>query len=112
MKSASGENNEMDDANDLLHPQRAIVELAANFCDAAILETCGTSHRMLCGPLRDAAEVSQPGIPTVMMLVQSLHGIIYHKIEDTREDHLELCFKTFDRLPRKTMAWSQRASLT
>ena len=74
-------------------------------CDAAILETCGVSHRMPSGPLHDAAEVSRAGIPTVMMFVQSLHGISHNKIEDTREEHLELCVKAFDLLARKTMEW-------
>ncbi len=76
-----------------------------DFCDAAILETCGVSHRMPSGPLHDAAEVSRAGIPTVMMFVQSLRGISHNKIEDTREEHLELCVKVFDRLARKTMEW-------
>lgn len=75
------------------------------FCDAAILETCGVSHRMPSGPLHDAAEVSRAGIPTVMMFVQSLHGISHNKIEDTREEHLELCVQAFDRLASKTMVW-------
>jgi hypothetical protein len=47
----------------------------------------------------------------VMMFVQSLHGISHNKIEDTREEHLELCVKAFDRLTRKTMDWIQRDSL-
>jgi N-carbamoyl-L-amino-acid hydrolase len=55
--------------------------------------------------LHDAAEVAAAGIPTVMMFVQSLHGISHNKIEDTREDHLELCVQAFDRLARKTMEW-------
>jgi hydantoinase/carbamoylase family amidase len=80
-------------------------ETLLGFCDAAILETCGVSHRMPSGPLHDAAEVSRAGIPTVMMFVQSLHGISHNKIEDTREDHLELCVQAFDRLARKTMEW-------
>lgn len=78
-------------------------ETLVNFCDAAIVETCGVSHRMPSGPLHDAAEVSRAGIPTVMMFVQSLHGISHNKIEDTREEHLELCVQAFDRLARKTM---------
>jgi hydantoinase/carbamoylase family amidase len=82
-----------------------------DFCDAAILETCASSHWMPSGPLHDAAEVSRAGIPTVMMFVQSLHGISHNKIEDTREEHLELCVKAFDRLTRKTMDWIQRDSL-
>src|SRR5262245_23015715 len=48
-------------------------------CDDAIRETCGTSHRMPSGPLHDAAEVARAGIPTVMMFVQSLHGISHNK---------------------------------
>jgi N-carbamoyl-L-amino-acid hydrolase len=80
-------------------------ERLVNFCDAAIVETCGVSHRMPSGPLHDAAEVSRAGIPTVMMFVQSLHGISHNKIEDTLEEHLELCVQAFDRLARKTMEW-------
>ena len=76
-----------------------------NFCDEAILETCGVSHRLPSGPLHDAAEVSRGGIPTVMLFVQSLHGISHNKIEDTREDHLELCVIALDHLARKTMSW-------
>ena len=82
------------------------------FCDAAILETCGVSHRMPSGPLHDAAEVSRAGIPTVMMFVQSLHGISHNKIEDTREEHLELSVKAFDRLARKTMEWIGRDAVS
>jgi len=77
------------------------------FCDEAILETCGVSHKMPSGPLHDAAEVCRAGIPTVMMFVQSLHGISHNKIEDTKEEHLELCVKAFDKLARKTMEWME-----
>jgi N-carbamoyl-L-amino-acid hydrolase len=75
------------------------------FCDAAILETVPTSHKLPSGPLHDAAEVARAGIPTVMMFVQSLRGISHNKIEDTRTDHLELCVQAFDKLASKTMAW-------
>ena len=75
------------------------------FCDQAILETCGISHQMPSGPLHDAAEVSLAGIPTVMMFVQSLHGISHNKIEDTLEEHLELSVQAMDKLARKTMDW-------
>jgi hydantoinase/carbamoylase family amidase len=78
------------------------------FCDQAILETCGTSHRMPSGPLHDAAEVCRAGVPTIMMFVQSLHGISHNKIEDTREEHLELCVTAFDNLASKAMEWIQR----
>lgn len=74
-------------------------------CDESIHETCGVSHRLPSGPLHDAAEVSRAGIPTVMMFVQSLHGISHNKIEDTCEEHLEQCVVAFDRLARKTMEW-------
>jgi N-carbamoyl-L-amino-acid hydrolase len=78
-----------------------------DFCDEAISATCGVSHRLPSGPLHDAAEVSRAGIPTVMMFVQSLHGISHNKIEDTSEEHLELCVKAFDALASKTMKWIQ-----
>jgi beta-ureidopropionase / N-carbamoyl-L-amino-acid hydrolase len=76
-------------------------------CDAAILETCGTSHKLPSGPLHDAAEISRAGIPTVMMFVQSLRGISHNKIEDTLEEHLVLSVKAFDALASKTMTWIQ-----
>lgn len=74
-------------------------------CDTAIRETCGKSHRLPSGPLHDAAEMCGAGVPTVMMFVQSLHGISHNKIEDTKEEHLALCVQAFDRLADKTMAW-------
>jgi beta-ureidopropionase / N-carbamoyl-L-amino-acid hydrolase len=74
-------------------------------CEEAICETAGRSHRMPSGPLHDAAEVSRAGIPTVMLFVQSLKGISHNKIEDTREDHLELAITAFDRLASKTIDW-------
>lgn len=80
-------------------------ETLIGFCDKAIRETCGTSHRLPSGPLHDAAEVARAGVPTVMMFVQSLHGISHNKIEDTKEEHLELAVRAFDRLAAKTMAW-------
>jgi N-carbamoyl-L-amino-acid hydrolase len=75
------------------------------FCDEAIRETAGQSHKLPSGPLHDAAEVSRSGIPTVMMFVQSLRGISHNKIEDTREEHLRLAITAFDRLASKTIAW-------
>jgi len=76
-----------------------------DFCDKAIRETCGRSHRLPSGPLHDAAEVARAGVPTVMMFVQSLHGISHNKIEDTREEHLEMCVAAFDKLADKAMSW-------
>jgi len=74
---------------------------------AAIGETCGTVHYLPSGPLHDAAEMGRAGIPTVMMFVQSLHGISHNKIEDTKEEHLELGVAAFDRLAEKTIRWMQ-----
>jgi acetylornithine deacetylase/succinyl-diaminopimelate desuccinylase-like protein len=74
-------------------------------CDQAIDETCGKSHRMPSGPLHDAAEMARSGIPTIMMFVQSLHGISHNKIEDTKEEHLELAVEALGRLATKTVDW-------
>jgi N-carbamoyl-L-amino-acid hydrolase len=74
-------------------------------CDESIRATCGKVHNLPSGPLHDAAEVAAAGIPTVMMFVQSLHGISHNKIEDTKEEHLELCVTAFDNLAEKTMKW-------
>jgi hydantoinase/carbamoylase family amidase len=80
-----------------------------DLCDEAIRETIGNSsgkaHRMPSGPLHDAAEVSRSGIPAVMLFVQSLKGISHNKIEDTREEHLELSVQALDRLATKTANW-------
>jgi N-carbamoyl-L-amino-acid hydrolase len=74
-------------------------------CEQAVRETSSASHRMPSGPLHDAAEVSRAGIPTVMMFVQSLKGISHNKIEDTKEEHLEMSVVALDRLASKTMDW-------
>jgi hydantoinase/carbamoylase family amidase len=76
-----------------------------DLCEQAVRETSGPSHRMPSGPLHDAAEVSRAGIPTVMMFVQSLKGISHNKIEDTKEEHLEMSVVALDRLASKTMDW-------
>ncbi|MBL8120848.1 MAG: M20/M25/M40 family metallo-hydrolase, partial [Anaerolineae bacterium] len=55
------------------------------FCEQAILETAGVSHRLPSGPLHDAAEMVRAGVPTIMIFVQSLYGISHNKIEDTKE---------------------------
>jgi len=77
-------------------------------CEDAIRETCGTTHRMPSGPLHDAAEAAAAGVPAVMMFVQSLHGISHNKIEDTKEEHLELAVTAFDNLAEKTIHWITR----
>ena len=74
-------------------------------CDEAISETGAKSRRMPSGPLHDAAEVARAGISTIMMFVQSLHGISHNKIEDTKEEHLEMAVTAFDKLAEKTMQW-------
>ncbi len=76
-----------------------------DLCEQAVNEISGTSHRLPSGPLHDAAEVSRAGIPTVMMFVQSLRGISHNKIEDTREEHLEMSVAALDRLAAKTVDW-------
>lgn len=76
-----------------------------DLCDQAICEVATASHRMPSGPLHDAAEVSRAGIPTVMMFVQSVGGISHNKIEDTREEHLQMAVSAFDRLAGKTIAY-------
>jgi N-carbamoyl-L-amino-acid hydrolase len=78
-------------------------ETLIGFCDEAIHEVSGTSHRLPSGPLHDAAEVSRAGVPTVMMFVQSLRGLSHTKREDTREEHLELAVQAFDRLASKAI---------
>jgi beta-ureidopropionase / N-carbamoyl-L-amino-acid hydrolase len=75
------------------------------FADEAIRETGAKPHRLPSGPLHDAAEVGRADIPTVMMFVQSLHGISHNKIEDTKEEYLEMCVTAFDKLADKAMTW-------
>jgi beta-ureidopropionase / N-carbamoyl-L-amino-acid hydrolase len=75
------------------------------FCSEAIQQTAGAVHRLPSGPLHDAAEVSRAGIPTVMMFVQSLGGISHNKIEDTKEEHLEMAVAAFATLAEKTANW-------
>jgi hydantoinase/carbamoylase family amidase len=79
-------------------------EQLIGFADAAIQEVAGTSHRLPSGPLHDAAEVSRAGVPTVMLFVQSLRGLSHTKLEDTKEEHLELSVQALDRLASKTMS--------
>jgi len=87
-----------------IHPIHFHPELI-EFCEQAIIETCGVSHRLPSGPLHDAAEVARAGVPTIMLFVQSLYGISHNKIEDTKEEHLALCVQALDKLASKTMAW-------
>ena len=74
-------------------------------CDEAIVEAVGESQHLPSGPLHDAAEVAQLGVPTVMMFVQSLNGLSHNPAEDTKREHVELAVKAFGTLADKTMAW-------
>src|SRR5262249_10420382 len=78
-----------------------LIELA----DESIREVAGTSHRLPSGPLHDAAEVSRAGIPTVMVFVQSLRGLSHTKLEDTKDEHLELSVQALDRLADRALQW-------
>ncbi len=80
-------------------------ETLIGFCDEACREVAGSSHRLPSGPLHDAAEVARAGVPTVMLFVQSLRGLSHTRLEDTREEHLELSVQALDRLADKTIAW-------
>jgi hydantoinase/carbamoylase family amidase len=75
-----------------------------DLCDEACRAVAGTSHRLPSGPLHDAAEVARAGVPTVMLFVQSLRGLSHTKLEDTREEHLELAVAALDRLADATIA--------
>jgi hydantoinase/carbamoylase family amidase len=77
----------------------ALIELAHE----SIKEVSGTSHRLPSGPLHDAAEVARAAVPTVMVFVQSLRGLSHTKLEDTKDEHLELAVLALDRLAAKTI---------
>jgi hydantoinase/carbamoylase family amidase len=77
----------------------ALIELA----DESIRDVAENSHRLPSGPLHDAAEVARAGIPTVMLFVQSLRGLSHTKLEDTKEEYLELSVQALDRLTTKTI---------
>ena len=76
-----------------------LIELA----DEAVREVSGTSYRLPSGPLHDAAEVARAGIPTVMLFVQSLRGLSHTKLENTKDEHLELSVRALDRLTAKAL---------
>jgi len=80
-------------------------ETLRGFCEEAIGEVAGMAHNLPSGPLHDAAEISRAGVPTVMLFVQSLRGLSHTKLEDTKEEHLELAVAALDRLASKTIAW-------
>jgi hydantoinase/carbamoylase family amidase len=78
-------------------------ERLVGLAEEAVTEVAGQSHRLPSGPLHDAAEVSRAGIPTVMLFVQSLRGLSHTKLEDTKEEHLELAVQALDRLTTKAL---------
>ncbi|HMF77281.1 MAG TPA: hypothetical protein VK604_16600 [Bryobacteraceae bacterium] len=41
----------------------------------------------------------------MMLFVQSLRGISHNKIEDTKEEHIELAVRALDRLASKATQW-------
>ena len=84
------------------HP--ALIQL----CEEAVMTTAGAVHRLPSGPLHDAAEVARCGIPAVMMFAQSLGGISHNKIENTKEEHLELAVLAMARLAERTAEWILR----
>jgi hydantoinase/carbamoylase family amidase len=79
-------------------------EALLSLADEAVGDVAGRSHRLPSGPLHDAAEVARAGVPTVMLFVQSLRGLSHTKLEDTREEHLELSVQALDRLADKAIA--------
>ncbi len=78
-------------------------ERLIGLADEAVREIAGHSERLPSGPLHDAAEVSRAGVPTAMLFVQSLRGLSHTKLEDTKEEHLELAVRALDRLTDKTL---------
>jgi hydantoinase/carbamoylase family amidase len=74
-----------------------------DLAEESIREVSGTSHRLPSGPLHDAAEVARAGVPTVMVFVQSLRGLSHTKLEDTKEEHLELSVRALDALASKVL---------
>lgn len=86
---------------DPIHFSPSLIQL----CVESVEDASGTPFRMPSGPLHDAASVSRHGIPTVMMFVQSLHGISHNPSEDTREEDLELSVVALGALATKTLAW-------
>jgi N-carbamoyl-L-amino-acid hydrolase len=80
-------------------------ETLIQLADEAVTEVARQSHRLPSGPLHDAAEVARAGVPTVMLFVQSLRGLSHTKLEDTKEEHLELAVAALDGLASRTIAW-------
>src|SRR3982751_2822196 len=78
------------------------------FCEEAILEVAPEAPHLPSGALHDAAEVERAGIPPVRVFVQSLNEISHSKIEDSREEHLELAIRALDGLATKVIRFIQK----
>jgi N-carbamoyl-L-amino-acid hydrolase len=87
-----------------IEPVRFAPDLVA-LCAEAIGEVGAPIHRMPSGPLHDAVTMAGAGVPTAMLFVQSLRGLSHTKEEDTREEHLLLAARAFDRLAAKVVDW-------
>ncbi|MGH7921559.1 MAG: Zn-dependent hydrolase [Candidatus Dormibacteraceae bacterium] len=80
-------------------------ETLLGFCDAAVTEAQGRTHRLPSGPLHDAAEMARAGIPTAMLFCQSLRGLSHTREEDTRQEHVELAVRALDGAVRRAIDW-------
>ncbi len=100
-----------------LPDERRDIDVGGAGPDARGVETAGhrwASTRASCGRrsgwiLAKVGARVGAGWLTVMMFVQSLHGISHPRIEDTREAHGEFCVRARDGRTDKTMAWIAQA---
>ena len=68
-----------------------------SLCDEAIAETGARPHRLPSGRCTTPPKSRALAFPTVMMFVQSLHGISHNKIEDTKEERTRLAVRALDK---------------
>lgn len=87
---------------DPIHFEPDLVQFAADAVEAR----SGVREVMPSGPMHDSAEMSQAGVPTVMMFVPSINGLSHTHIEDTAEDDLLLGVAAFDDLVRQMIPWA------
>ncbi len=79
-----------------------------DLCERAVSEVAGAVYRLPSGPLHDASEMAQTGVPTATLLVQSLGGLRHTREEDTRPEHLELAVRALDRAVALALEWAGR----